>query len=98
MVYCNRVWEHVIFRQELDALTARLDLHLVHVLGEPAPGWQGERGLLSRELLARHFDAGAREWHFFVCGPTPMIRIAERGLRDLGVVRSRVHSEIFDLA
>lgn len=98
LIYCNRVWEHVIFREQLAALATRLDLRLVHVLGEPPPDWEGERGLLTPDILARYFPPECRDWHYFVCGPTPMLRIAERGLHGLGVPRRRVHSEIFDIA
>lgn len=98
LIYCNRVWEHVVFREELQALAGRLDLRLVHVLGEPPPTWDGERGLLTQAILERHLPPHRGDWHYFVCGPTPMLRIAERGLGALGVPLRRVHSELFDLA
>jgi ferredoxin-NADP reductase len=33
----------------------------------------------------------------YVCGPTPMIEVAERALSRQGVPLGRIHSEIFDL-
>ena len=51
-----------------------------------------------RVVLARHLPADCADWHAFVCGPTPMLRIAERALGELGLPGHRVHSEIFDLA
>jgi len=35
LIYGNKRWGDVIFREELEALKKRLDLHLVHVLNEP---------------------------------------------------------------
>lgn len=98
LFYGNRLWQHSVFREELDALAARLPLHLVHILGEPPTDWPGERGLLSLDLLRRHLPQIADGVHCFVCGPTPMIRIAESALRQLGVPLAQVHTEIFDLA
>ena len=98
LIYCNRVWDNVIFREQLDALAVRLDLRVCHVLGEPPEQWTGERGLLDDGIVARHLPEGAARWHYFVCGPTPMIRIAERALSARAVPLRRIHSELFDLA
>ena len=98
LFYGNRVDEHVVFREELQALSTRLNLRVVHILGDPPPHWDGERGLLRTEVVARHLPADHAGWHAYVCGPTPMIRIAERALGELGVPAHHVHSEIFDLA
>lgn len=98
LFYGNRIGEHVVFREELQALSARLSLEVVHILGEPPAHWAGERGLLRKDVLARHLPEDRAGWHAFVCGPTPMIRIAERALGELGLPGRHVHSEIFDLA
>jgi predicted ferric reductase len=98
LFYGNRVLEIAAFREELDALAERLDLRIVHVLTEPPPDWQGESGYVDRGVLDRHLPANRGELQYFVCGPTPMIRLAEESLHALGVPLSRVHSEIFDLA
>lgn len=98
LFYGNRDWERVVFREELDALAERLDLRLVHVLGEPPAGWQGETGYITRAVLERHLPAERAALHYFVCGPEPMIRLAERSLGELDVPLSQLHSEIFDLA
>ncbi|HRQ64251.1 MAG TPA: ferredoxin reductase family protein [Xanthomonadaceae bacterium] len=98
LFYGNRVLEIAAFREEIQAIAGRIRLEVVHVLTEPPPDWQGERGFVDREVLMRHLPADRSELDYFVCGPTPMIRLAERSLRALGVPLSRVHSEIFDLA
>lgn len=98
LFYGNRLWERVVFREELDDLAGRLDLTLVHVLIEPPDDWAGERGFITADVLARHLPGDTTGMHAFICGPTPMIRMVERGLRANGLPLSRVHSEIFDLA
>jgi predicted ferric reductase len=94
----NRLWDHVLFREELDSLKARLNLRVIHVLGEPPEDWRGERGLVTREILERHLPDDYRTLEYFICGPTPMIRRTERDLRALHVPLRRIHSEIFDIA
>jgi predicted ferric reductase len=94
----NRVWDHVLFREELERDMAPLRLEIVHVLSEPPEDWSGERGFISRDILARHLSEDSHRHEYFVCGPTPMIRIAERALSDLGIPLARIHTEIFDLA
>jgi len=98
LFYGNRLWEHVVYRDELAALSGRLPLKLVHVLGEPPPDWPGERGLVTREVLARHLPQRMEGFQVFICGPNPMILSVERELGLLGVGTRSMHSEIFELA
>ena len=98
LFYANRLWQHTVFPEELAELSQRLPLRVVHILGEPPADWMGERGLLSLALLRRHLPRVPAGVHGFVCGPRPMIKIAERALQELEVPLARVHSEIFDLA
>lgn len=96
--YGNRNWDRVVFRDELAQLANALDLTVVHVLGEPPEGWAGERGFVTSDILGRHLPPTRSALHYYVCGPTPMIRLAEQGLAALGVPLRQVHSELFDLA
>ena len=98
LFYGNRRWDRVVFREEIDALGERLQLQCIHVLIEPADDWTGERGYVTRDVLQRHLPTNAAMLQYFVCGPTPMIRLVERSLGELGVPLARLHSEIFDLA
>ncbi|MDW8479637.1 MAG: c-type cytochrome [Xanthomonadales bacterium] len=81
LFYGNRRLDRAAYREELEALAARLPLRVVHVLHDPEPGWEGERGFIDQAVLARHLPKERRGWHAFVCGPKPMIRLAERALR-----------------
>jgi predicted ferric reductase len=96
LFYGSRSWERVALREEVEALRARLDLEVVHVLHEPEDGWRGEHGMVTREVLARHLPRPHDGYEFLMCGPTPMTRSVERSLAALGVPAARVHSEIFD--
>ena len=54
LIYGSKDWESITFRDELDALAARLDLKVIHVLAKPPAGWTGEQGHISAEVFKRH--------------------------------------------
>lgn len=98
LFYGNRVRERVVFGEEIEAMAATIGLSLVHVLLEPPADWTGESGFITSDILARHLPADPARFQYYVCGPSPMIRLAEQSLGELGVPLHQVHSEIFDLA
>lgn len=95
LIYGCRTLEEVIFRSELDRLSAangRLSYALV--LAEPDPDYQGVRGLISAELIRSH--VGPLEGKtFFVCGPRAMVLHCLAELARLGVPRQRVRTESY---
>jgi predicted ferric reductase len=97
LFYANRDWDGVAFREELERLTERLALTVVHVLERPPDDWAGETGYVTAEVLARHLPSGYRRFQFFICGPDPMMDAAEAALIGLGVPPERVHTERFDM-
>jgi predicted ferric reductase len=96
LLYGNRVWERIAFREELELLARKLELRVVHVLLEPPAAWTGERGYITREVIERHLPQNRAQAEYFLCGPTPMTRAVERALGELEVPSAHVHSEIFD--
>jgi predicted ferric reductase len=98
LFYGNRVWEGVIFRDEIESLREVLSLQVVHVLQEPPPEWAGETGLLNAALFRRLLPPAAFAFEVFVCGPKPMLSLVERALHTAGMPLTRIHSELFDLA
>jgi len=96
LLYGNRRWERVLFREELVALAGRLDLRLVHVLKEPPEDWLGDRGQFTRELLEKRLPREQSGLHYFICGPTAMTQCIERWLKSIDVASTQVHSEIFE--
>jgi predicted ferric reductase len=97
LVYANREWDDVAFREELEELKDRLTLTVVHVLERPAGDWPGESGYVTAEILERHLPPAYRRFQFFICGPDPMMDAAEAALIELGVPPERVHTERFDM-
>lgn len=97
LFYANNTWENVTYREELDELSRKLNLKIVHVLAKAHDGWTGEKGFLTREVLARHRPEKGR-FEYFICGPTPMMRAVEQALAEVGVPLGDYHSEEFNLA
>lgn len=98
LVYGNRDWESVLFREEIDLLRPRLNLEVVHVLESPPAGFDGLPGVLSEDVIAQTVPSAMRSSVFFICGPKPMSDSVQRTLRRLGVPLNRIQLELFDMA
>ena len=93
LLYGSKDWDVITFREELDALQARLDLTVVHVLENPPDGWGGERGFITADVLMRHLPPPYADHEYFICGPDVMMDAIERALDKLDVPIAKYHSE-----
>lgn len=89
--------ERVVFREELEALSRSMAVTLVYVFEAPAAGDVAEAGLLSREVLAGHLPPHVEHYQCFICGPPPMMDLAESLLLDLGIAPARIQTERFEV-
>lgn len=98
LVYANDTWDGVAFREELDDLRAALNLKVVHVLRDPSDGWEGETGYVTAEVLGRHLPPWAvNRFHYYLCGPGPLMDAAEKALAGRGVPPWKRASERFQI-
>jgi predicted ferric reductase len=97
LVYAASRPERAIWEAELARLERELPLRVVRVWEEPPPGWEGERGFVTAEVLRRLLPADRSSVQVFVCGPGPMMDALERALVELGVPPGRVQTERFDM-
>jgi predicted ferric reductase len=93
LIYGSKDWESITFREELEALEARLDLKVVHVLSDSPAGWTGERGFIDAEIMTRHLPSPYRDHEYFICGPNAMMDAIEKALGEMHVPLSKYHSE-----
>ncbi|MEV0996961.1 ferric reductase-like transmembrane domain-containing protein [Nonomuraea sp. NPDC050202] len=91
----HRDLDSIPFREELDELTGRLDLRVVHVLEQPPPGWTGESGYIDAGTLRRHLPSANPRFQFFICGPNPMLDAMEAAIPEIGIPADRIHTERF---
>jgi predicted ferric reductase len=96
LLYLNREWESVTFRDELAELERALpNLRVVHVLSRPHEGWGGETGRISPELLERVLPLRAKGWNVFICASPQVSAAAQAALDAWGMPRRNVHAESF---
>jgi predicted ferric reductase len=93
LLYGNKDWDRVTFREELDALKQRLNLTVVHVLEKPPAGWTGEKGFINAAVLERYLPPPFADHEYYICGPDVMMDAIESALSQLGVPLSKYHSE-----
>ena len=93
LLYGSKDWESITFREELEALKARLDLTVVHVLATPPSGWTGEQGFINAEMFKRHLPPPYSDHEYFICGPNVMMDAIEKSLGEMGVPIAKYHSE-----
>jgi len=101
LIYGNRGWDDIIFRERLARLSVELGERLVidHVLEKPPEAWSGGEGLLSDDVVLERLDALGIEddgmLRYFVCGPTPMMEAVHEVLKRRGVDAARIAEERF---
>ncbi len=98
LLYADRNWEGIAYREELDQLKNRLDLQVVFVLQQPPDDWQGETGMITPELLQKHLPEELILRNFFICGPPAMMDAVQDSLLQRGVRQEFIHTERFNLA
>jgi predicted ferric reductase len=97
LIYADKRWEDVAFREEIEAMKEKLELETVYVLEEPEEEWEGERGMVDEELLSKHLPAEEFSRFFFICGPEPMMDAVHQALLSRGVPEAHIQLERFAL-
>jgi predicted ferric reductase len=95
LMYASHAAARPIFWQELEALRADINLDSVDALASsPADPTSGHRRF-TVDVLRRHLPPHFQRYHYFVCGPAPMMDTVEASLAALGVLPGAIHSERF---
>lgn len=98
-IHAARHVDDMVARDDTHRLAEHLDVNIIEVVEDPPPGWTGETGLLTTEVLDRILPSRNRErYQYFLCGPPPMLDAVERALQACGVPLDRIQVERFDLA
>lgn len=93
--YGNLDQLRIPFKQEFDGHEAtHPEIRFVHVLQEPLPGWEGERGFITAEVVRRHCDPlDGRYW--ISAGPPAMAEAMKQVFAELGMPKERFAMEPF---
>ena len=93
ILYGSASSDDIVMKEELEALDGACDkLHIVHVLSGDEPGWTGEKGFLTAELIKKY---SAEDTTYFICGPQVMYTFLRGEVAKLDVPKRRVRFEVF---
>lgn len=96
LIYGVHAPHDVIFREELEYLAHRHpNFRAVIAVSHPeGTDWAGEKGRITKELIARSVpDLASRYVH--LCGPVPLMEAVKKELAELGVPAERIKTEAF---
>ena len=94
LLYSSRSLDDVIYRQELDAAPAGVEV--IHALTRSQPrGWAGYARRVDEKMMAEVAWPAADKPLAYVCGPTSFVETVAAGLVDLGYPPVRVRTERF---
>ena len=86
--------DDILLKEELDKLEGD-KVHVVHVLSGDNPGWTGETGFLSADLIRKY---SAPDTTYMICGPQAMSTFLREEVKKLDVPQRRVRFEVFGQA
>ena len=100
LVFGNKNFNSIIFREELEALkNTYIDrFRVIHVLSRESLGNDLQKGRITGEKISALFKAffqGVQLGEVFICGPETMILEAKSCLEKLGVSPKNIHFELF---
>jgi ferredoxin-NADP reductase len=96
LLYSSRSWDEIIYREELDRLSADPALRVVHTLTRSHPdGWDGYTRRIDTAMLEDATGGPEPERLAYVCGPTLLVENVANNLVTLGYPPARVKTERF---
>jgi ferredoxin-NADP reductase len=97
LLFSSRSYEEIIFREELETLSAGDEtLEVIHTLTRSAPpDWEGYDRRIDEKMLGEVVFSPEERPLAFVCGPTPLVEAVATALVGLGHHPARVKTERF---
>lgn len=96
LLYSSRSWDEIIYREELDQLSADPALRVIHTLTRSHPdGWDGYTRRIDRAMLGDAAGEPEPGRLAYVCGPTRLVENVANDLVALGYPPDRVKTERF---
>jgi ferredoxin-NADP reductase len=96
LIYGVHTPQDIIFREEVEYLARRHpNFRAIVTVSHPeGTDWAGEKGRITKELIAKSVpDLASRYVH--LCGPVPLMEAVRKELAELGVPTERIKTEAF---
>jgi ferredoxin-NADP reductase len=91
-----RTYEDVLYRGELDHLSTKEGIEIVHTLTRSHPDfWSGPTRRVDRVMLEEHVWPVGEQPFCFVCGPTGFVETVATTLTEIGHQPDRIKTERF---
>ena len=97
LYYGSRDKESIGFYDELNELSKKLNLEVVHVL-EKTDDPSFEKGYVTKDVIERHYPKNKDRYDVFICGPGPMVQIVLPALKKIGIPKENIWPEFYDMA
>ena len=94
ILYGSVASDDIILKDTLASLEGER-IHVINVLSGDEPGWTGERGFLTAELIRKYSPEDAS---YFICGPQVMYQFLRGEIKKLDVPQRRIRFEVFGQA
>ncbi len=96
ILYGSASSDDIVMKDELEELDGASDqLRIVHVISGDEPGWSGEKGFLTADLIKKY---SSEDTTYFICGPQVMYRFLRGEIAKLDIPARRVRFEVFGQA
>ncbi|TXK52668.1 xylene monooxygenase [Pontibacter qinzhouensis] len=99
LLYANKNWEGVTFREELEEISREINLKIVHVIEDLPEDEEldGEEGRIDQDMIEKYLPPEPNTYMYFICGPGPLMDVAEVAFHNLGINWRRIYSERFEI-
>ena len=95
LFYGNKTMDDVIFGAEFDRIAERFDnIHYIPVVEEPADGYGGACGFITRDLMKEALE-NIEDKSFFICGPRGLYDFCLPQVEELGVPGRKIKQEMY---
>ncbi len=98
LFYADKKLDDAAYREEIAELENQVQLKTVYVIEEPPDDFDGESGLISKEMLERLLPEEGFDRMHFICGPPAMMDAVHEHLEALEISRELIQLERFALA
>lgn len=99
LFYADQNPSRLVCREELEMLDRKMpNFHLIYVFEDRRDHSDAYHGFITTDILDKELPMERKHYHYFICGPLPMIEAMENHLMALHIPDGHVQSERYEMA